>query len=149
MGSIPDKTELTTWMRDGKTNAECQQLYRAKGVADVPSSAALSMFRSRHQLAHTRPTYSALLPWTIKAEHKDLYMAKMLRALARRRSGETLPATLGKRLDAWLSRLEEKDAVVHYDARTDEGWHYVDRREDIDLDVIREPHLTDQGQSLS
>ena len=63
----------------------------------------------------------------------------MLRAEARRRAGIELRDDETAQLNSWIDRLKEDGTVVHYDGDIDEGWFYVPRRPDIDMDLIREP----------
>ena len=44
-------------------------------------------------------------------------------------------------LDAWLTKLEDGDLVVHHTPDTEAGFFYVPRRVPEDHDLIREPVL--------
>ena len=61
----------------------------------------------------------------------------MLRAEARERAGHVLSHRTRKHLSSWKQKLRDADEVVMYDRV--QGWRYVPRRHDIDLDLIREP----------
>jgi hypothetical protein len=61
----------------------------------------------------------------------------MLRLLARRRAGDDIPAADASRLDAWLERMAEEQAVVMYDP--DRGFAYGDRCGDCLPDVPVHP----------
>lgn len=133
--------------RAGLSNKEIQdRLFREDGV-DV-TRAALSMFRKRHDLPRLRARYDTLIPWTVRAEHANLFMAKMLRTEGQIRAGKEIPESTAAQHAAWRRRLEEADAVVHYDGETAEGWWLVPRRHGIDKGLIRDPGLDDDGKPV-
>jgi hypothetical protein len=136
---IPDN-KVRRWVQAGLGNKEIVERLRREDHIEV-TSAAISVFRSRHNLQadHTKIRYEELLPWTVKREHNSLYIAKMLRAEARRRAGGKLEGLALKRLENFLRRLEEENAVVHYEPATAEGFWLVTRREGVDTDIIRVP----------
>ena len=62
----------------------------------------------------------------------------MLRVEGRVRAGMEIRPTDAERHATWRRRLDEMNAVVHYDPDTDEGFFYVPR-EKGDTDIIRRP----------
>lgn len=145
---ITDRAELIKWLRDERlTNAEAAARYLHRDGIEL-SSAAISMFRTRNNLDPIRNTHSALLPWTVSMEHRGLYPAQMLRLEGRLRNGDDITDTKRDALERWKVKLAAEDAVVHYDADTPQGWHYVPRREDVDSDLIRDPGLDDEGKPV-
>lgn len=86
--------------------------------------------------AHPRPRYEDMLPWTVVEEHRMHYDARMLRLEGRRRKGGKLSDSDKQKLTHWRQLLDESNAVIVYDAKTPEGFHWVHRRDDDD-DIIR------------
>lgn len=145
---IPDKTELERWMRNGRPYPEILAEYETRGIH--VTSQALSVFRNRRNIAPVKTWNKDLLPWTVKAEHRGSWAAKMLRAEGKVRRGEPLPAGRIKRdLELWKKRMEPggefEGMVVHYDPELPEGFVYVPRREGVDTDLIREPDVIELG----
>lgn len=132
----------------GLSNKQIVERLRREDHIDV-TGAAISMFRKRHDLPRAKARYADLLPWTVRPEHGNLYQAKMLRTEGRLRAGETLPESLATQHAAWRQRLDESDAVVHYDPETAEGFWLIPRREGIDRDLIRDPGLDDSGRPMT
>ena len=89
-----------------------------------------------------RVRYADALPWKkIRTVHNGHYAAQMLRVGARIKAGFEVGESLQDRYDSWARRLQEQDAVVHYDPDTAEGFHYVKRRVGIDKGLIRNPKV--------
>lgn len=145
MTKIPDRMELERWLRAGETNAEVIARYREQGI-DI-TSAGIAMFRRRHGLEMMRDVRT-LIAWPVAKQHRALYPARMLRFEQRRRGGRPLDARQEGYLDAWIEKLTTDDLVVHYEAETDIGWHYVPRRPGIDTDLIRDPNYADDGSLI-
>ena len=145
---IQDRAELIKWLRDERlTNAEAAARYLHRDGIEL-SSAAISMFRIRNNVHPIRNTHSELLPWTVAIDHRGLYPAQMLRLEGRYRNGDDITDIKRKALERWKVKLAGEDAVVHYDADTPQGWHYVPRREGVDSDLIRDPNLDDKGNPV-
>ena len=81
------------------------------------------------------PRYTDTIPWTVKQEHLREYAPRMLRLLGRQRSGTKLTPEEQSRLDGWLKKLDEEDAVVAYDPEFRFGFVYVDREPDDDPQI--------------
>lgn len=143
-GVIPDLGELEQWMRQGLTPQQCSERYAARGE-HVPAG-TISVARWRHGWPGFKADHTALIPWQIQARHRRLYDHMMLEAESRRRQGKKLAPAKEKQLNAWLARLRDEDAVVHYSPTSEEGWHWVQRRPGIDLDIISMPDLDDERE---
>jgi hypothetical protein len=63
----------------------------------------------------------------------------MLRLEARQRVDAKLSDRERHRLALFRANLAENDAVVHYDPDSENGFYYVQRRDGVDRDIIREP----------
>lgn len=92
------------------------------------------------EAAKPRPRYEEMLPWHVLDEHKYHSQARLLRLEGRRRQGRKLNQKELSWLTTWRRELETAGAVVIYDPRTEEGFHWVPRR-DTDDDIIRRPGL--------
>lgn len=151
---LPSDQELKRlYVDEGMTQKEiAQHVFETTGEKVTRSAVSLALAAA----GLTNPVrYSELIPWRVKAEHGNEYPLRMLRAEARRRRGY-VPPTPEKaaawereqaKLDAWLAQLRAENAVVHYQANTPEGFHYVEPRPGIDDDLIRVPDevLSQQG----
>lgn len=100
---------------------------------------AIVMWRKRRGEERVLPRYDDLLPWSVKVEHAYMYIPKLLRFEARKRRGLPLDPRDERRLQVFKDKLAAENAVVHYDADTEQGWWTVPRREGIDTDIIRDP----------
>jgi hypothetical protein len=134
---LPD-SKVRRLVREGLGNQEIVDRLRQEDGIEVTSS-AISVFRSRHGLPPAPGRHDDLIPWRVKREHASLWAAKVLRWESRRRSGETLNERAQRRLDAFLQRLVNEDAVVHYEPESAEGFWLVPRRHGVDADIIRDP----------
>lgn len=79
------------------------------------------------------------IPWEIAPEHQGSQMHAMLTTAIRLQSGAVVGAHERADFDQWLRDLRAADAVVHYEAETQEGWFYVPRRRGVDEGLVREP----------
>lgn len=134
---IPGKEVLAAWLREGLTQQEMVDRIRDEYFEDV-TRAAVGQAISRYGLAgRDYIRYDSHLPWKMGDDHSMAYPARMLRLLARRQMLKELTDNETRRLDAWLIKIEESDAVVAYDP--DKGFAYVPRRsgdpEDIPIRV--------------
>lgn len=135
---IVDESEVLRWFREERTYAWMAQQYREKyNIETVPSM--WSNFRNRRGLDRRITRNDDLIPWAVKEEHRWAYPVQMLRHEAREREGHKLGKTVKAKLDAWKAKLEEANAVVHYDPDTEDGWFYVPREPEDD-DLIRRPN---------
>lgn len=135
---IQNEDEAIRWMNEGRTYTWMIDKYREKyGIETTPSM--WGNFRRRRGLQRRITRDDGLIPWAVKQEHRWAYPVMMLRQEARRRAGHELSDDYERQLNAWLEKLKEDGAVVHYEPDTEEGFFYVARREGIDNDIIREP----------
>lgn len=136
---IQDETEVRRWFDEGRTYDWMSEQYLSKYNIEMhPSSWA--NFRRRRGLEPRITRDDDLIPWQVEAEHRHAWPIMMLRREARRRSGKQLTEQSERELDAWLHGLQENNAVVHYEPKTEQGWFYVPRRKGIDNDIIRRPN---------
>lgn len=84
---------------------------------------ANAMFRAG--LTTKTERYRDTLPWTVLDKHTDNLPARMLRLLGRRRRGMAIKPEDESRLDGFLRRLAEDNAVVFYTKAS--GFLRVDR----------------------
>ncbi|MCU7821421.1 hypothetical protein [Kitasatospora sp. DSM 101779] len=134
---IVNESEVIRWFEEGRTYAWMVEEYRRKyGIETVQSM--WGNFRRRRGLDRRLTRDDHLIPWAVKPEHRWAYPVIMLRTEARRRDGKTLTGNDSDRLATWLRMLDDENRVVHYDAGTTEGFHYV-QREPGDRDIVRAP----------
>ncbi len=95
------------------------------------------MLRREQRRRSGRPLVAEISPESRTPEHEAILSA--LPGDWSFADGATAEAKANAELDAWLLKLRETGHVVHYEADTDEGWFYVDRRPGVDLDIVREP----------
>jgi hypothetical protein len=135
---IQDEDEIIRWFAAGQdTTWMCQEYERRYNIALTP--ALFSRFQEETRPPCRREDDPALIPWDVRTEHECARPLAMLRVEGWLRAGEHVGAEDRRRLEAWRSSLVQAGLVVDYDADTVEGFHYVPRRPDVDLDLIREP----------
>lgn len=124
---LPDAQRLEALRREGLTYKQIAEwVERKTGQRISPASVGAAL--SRAGKTKVRPRYDKHLPWVVHAQHMHHYAARMLRVMGRRDSGLHVSAEDLRRLDSWLSSLEEAQAVVAYVPDSDEGFYYVDGR---------------------
>lgn len=134
---IVDEGEVVRWFDEGRTYQWMVDEYKRKyNIETVPS--LWGNFRRRRGLARRINRDDELIPWFVKNEHRWSYPLAMLRVEGRVRAGMEIRPTDAERHATWRRRLDEMNAVVHYDPDTDEGFFYVPR-EKGDTDIIRRP----------
>lgn len=134
MKRVPDRLELKRLLDKGLTQKEIAERF---GV----SRSAIAMAKMTYGLeaGKTRERFADMLPWTLQPEHRMHWDARMLRLEARRQRGQDLTDDELRWLQGWRSDLDEKNAVVMYNGRTREGFHWVPRRDEDEGSVIRRP----------
>jgi len=136
---LPSDSTLAKWRAQGMTLKQIAEKIKSEtGVSVSPSSVGAAL--SRAGLTN-RVRYDEHIPWNpIKTEHNKEYPLVMLRLLARREGGLALTEDQDARLDAWLDRMDEQDAVVLYKYDSDEqGFYYVKRKPSDGDGYIRRP----------
>lgn len=128
-----DYAEATKMLRAGATQRDVADRY---GVSVAAVSAAIKRDRIKFDTGYRRH-----LPWKMKTEHANLAIPRMLRLAERIRTGqdEGMPEYLRAQGEGFAKRLEEMDAVIHYDPDVPPYWFRVPRRDGIDTGLIREP----------
>lgn len=121
---IPDPSELRVLVATGWTHAEIADLVHERTGHRVTRGAVSSAI-CRAGLSAPAHRYKDHLPWQVKVEHSKHYAARMLQLLGRRDQGGGLSEADSRRLDAWLAKLEEENAIVAYAPQTEEGFFYV------------------------
>ncbi len=135
---IQNESEVLQWFEEGRTYQYMIDVYREKyGIETVPSM--WGNFRRRRGLTRRIQRNDDLIPWHVQEAHRWRHPVMMLRAEARRRAGKELRVREAQHLESWKRGLAERNAVVHYDPDTEQGFFYVPRREGVDGDLIREP----------
>lgn len=138
---LPDITTLKRWTDEGLTQEQmCALIYEETGYR--PRRSSISAALSRAGLSVDGNRYEDTIPWRVKNEHLREYPPRMLRLLGRRRSGLDLNEDEDRRLDSWLSRLDNENAVVAYDPEAPaEGFVYVEREpnDPEDIPIRRRP----------
>lgn len=137
---LPSDSTLAKWVEEGLTARQiAERVERETGyrVARSTVAAALSRAGLTNQVR-----WSDFIPWSpVRADHANRYPAVMLRYAARRQNGLEISPDANKRLDAWIAKLKENNAVVTYSYESDEGFYYVPARPGIDTGLIRDPNV--------
>ena len=144
-GQRIDYSEAEQLLRTGKTQVQVAEKF---GVTQAAVAGAIRRGRIKVQYDRVDSDKSGI-PWSpIRPEHRQKYLARMLRAAARRDDGRGNAPVIDAQLDLFVKRMRELDAVVHYDPDTEEGFFRVPRREGIDKGWVRDPHLDDDGNPV-
>ena len=137
-----DYKEAEQMLRAGATQAEVAKKF---GVTQAAVSQAITRQNIKHETGRER-----LLPWHMKPEHRNMSIPRSLRLAERIRKGdaEDMPPYLRQNGEGFIRRLEELDAVIHYDPDVEPYWFRVPRRPGIDRGLIREPDV-EEGDRAS
>jgi len=134
-----DYSEAEQMLRAGATQQEVADKF---GVTQAAVSNAVK--RGMVDMEARRPEGRAV-PWSpISPEHRQDYLARMLRAAHRREQGLKSSSIWEARLDGFLKSMDEGGWVVDYDPI--EGFRRVPRRLGVDKGLVREPLLDDRGR---
>jgi hypothetical protein len=134
--SLPDSGTLAQ-LRRTQTIREIAETY---GVTEVAVHYAL------HDAGLTEAAAPRVMPWTLRAEHKQARPANMIRTWFRRERGDTdIPPYKLRSLELWLEELEDLGVVVDYDPEAPPnpaspihgGFIFVDRRKVANNGVFR------------
>lgn len=140
-GTTPDRTTLRRWLGEELTHRAIAERWREE-TGNACTRTAVTMAVNRYGLnAETKqPRYEEYIPWSpVKREHSMNPHARNLRLLAKRDRGEDLSADDVDRLESWLAKLAVRDAVVHYDRDTEQGFWLVPREPQDGAGMIRRP----------
>lgn len=123
---LPPNDELAK-LAEKKTAQEIAQTY---GVTPQAVYDQLKRMGRAPKRDFTR--HDETIPWRLKNDPSHMFhvAAVNLRLLGRRRRGTPLSAAEERRLDGWLTELEERDLVAWYSR--EHGWHYIPKRKGID-----------------
>lgn len=144
---LPDRTTLERLRRQGVTYREIAERY------GVTESAVYQRLKA-DGLAKDQPvSHKALIPWTVREDHRHAHPALMLRTLSRRMQGLPNSEPRNKMLDRWLEEIKSADVVVCYDpdmapnpaSPVYGGWWYSRRRPEDGDAMIR---YTKPGKGL-
>ena len=131
-----DYAEATKMLRSGATQQEVADRF---GVTQAAVSANIQRGNIK---VDTGRAEGRAMPWyPIRPEHRDRYLARMLRANHRREQGLKNAPVLDAMLDKFLQAAAEEDFVITYDPDTEEGFFRVPRRPGIDEGLIRNPDV--------
>lgn len=134
---LPSDSVLERYLDEGMTHKEIAEKV-SKETGHKVSRSTVSVAISRAGLSD-RVRYDDVIPWErIKVEHNTEYPLQMLRLLARTERGLPVSVDQRERLERWMERLDEENAVVHYEPRSEQGFWYVPR-EKGDKGYIRTP----------
>jgi len=124
---VPDKNTFERYLKAGLTQREMvEEIERTTG--EVVTRSAVAQALSRYGLAEQAERYTKQIPWRVREEHINEYPARMLRLLGRRMAGKPLTDRENQRLDNWLAKLKQQQAVVGYDPTHPRGFAYIPRR---------------------
>lgn len=134
----PSKEQLQDYLSRKLTQQQMVDAYFAEtGIKVSRSAIAMAMHRTGlANTAHVR--HDDLLPWTLRPEHRYQRDARYLRSESRRRRGEAVSAAELRRLQAWKTELDSRNAVIHYDPDSPGGWWWIERTP-YDMDLVRHP----------
>lgn len=135
---VPSDSILAKWREEGLSlNEMVDRIEKETGHRVARSTVASAL--SRAGLTN-RVRYTDEIPWPrIKVEHNRHYALTMLRYLARRNQGLPLDDNQEERLDSWLDRLDEENAVVTYREDSPDGFYYIPRKKSDGDGVVRRP----------
>lgn len=132
--NLPDVTELRKLLEQGLTHL---QIAAAFGVTEQAVSNQVRL----HGLQPMPPRYADTVPWVVAKDHRTQYALRMLRLYGKQKSGQVLKPGELAALERFQSRLDGSNTVIDY--ADDIGFYLTERREGIDLGMIREPRVPD------
>ena len=128
---ILDYSEAEQMLRAGKSQTEVAARF---GVHPSAISVAIARGNIKFDTGFKRR-----LPWRVKKEHSNLAIPRALRLAVRVQEGDEMSPEMEKLARGFLHRLEELDAVIHYDPDVAPFFFRVPRRAGIDKGLFREP----------
>lgn len=121
---LPPNYELVKMYRSGMTHQEMADKISADQGEPI-SRVSITLALSRIGEDPRTPRYDNIIPWRVKAKHRNETAVRNLRLLGRRKAGLPNSKEMETRLDNWLRWLEENNAVVGYCRDRDPGFVYV------------------------
>lgn len=124
---LPSNDTLAHWVKDeGLTHAQvADRVFEQTGVR--PARATVSVALARAGLSNENPRFKDEVPWRLKGADLRAYPIRMLRLLGHRRAGLPLNDDETRRLDSWLAKLEDENAVVAWDPDSVPSVFYIDK----------------------
>lgn len=124
---LPSDSILAKWREEGLTYRQiCDRVYEQTGERVNPPTIGAALSRAG---LTDRVRYDDALPWDhIRIEHNNHYAAVMLRVWARRKRNLPLTNEQEARLESWLARLKDENAIVVYRPDSPDGFYYVPRK---------------------
>jgi hypothetical protein len=130
------------------TNKEISEALVAEGHAPA-TSAAVSAWRKRHGYPPMReqaPGREDLIPWKVaQKDGRHRYYVCLL-IVTRDRAGLPIAPKERAQMEKFVRELHDTAAVISYDRIN--GWRKRRPRPGIDIDLIRNPRLDDQGNPI-
>lgn len=123
--TLPDDNHELERLLRRHTQQEVADMY---GVSNQAVSKAI---RDRELSTPRRASYKQWIPWTVKVEHSDHYLQRMLRLYAMAESGRELTPKQQGMLNKFKLNMGD-DLVVQYDPGHSPVWFVVPRRPGID-----------------
>lgn len=134
----PDRAALLRYAAEGLTQQQMAERWTKESPYRTTRSAvAMALKREEIPPVRPRPRYEEEIPWRVAERHQRRTDAQMLRLWARRKHGKQVVGDEALRLNRWLGRLEEQDAVIVYVSDTEEGFFWIARDRTGDLDAKR------------
>lgn len=133
---LPSDSKLKQLNRTMTHQQIADWVYRETGhkVARSTVSAALSRMGETD-----RVRYDDVIPWRVRVAHTNHYALMMLRYYARRKHELEITTDQSERLDSWLAKLKDMNAVVAYVPDSEDGFYYVPRLPEDKRGIIRQP----------
>lgn len=136
-----DYSEAERLLRQGITQREVGERF---GVTQAAIADAIR--RGRIKFEYVNQPKDRAMPWRVKPEHQQKYLARMLRAAHRQEQGLTNAPPIARMLKSFLESAERDDFVVTYEPDTEDGFFRVTRRPGVDdLPLVRRDDLKDDG----
>ena len=126
---MPDKGTLRWLLERGFSHQQIAEWVEEKTGYPVSIGTVASAV-SRANLSEQQNRYEHHLPWRVSKQHAMAYPARMLRLMGRRSAGLKLTEEETERLESWLRKLEEDEAVVVYVPDTEQGFYYIQAEPD-------------------
>lgn len=128
---LPPNYELVKMYRSGMTHQEIADKVAAD-IGEPVTRVAVTLAMARIGEDPRNPRYDDVIPWRVRARHRNETAVRNLRLLGRRNAGHELDKEQNTRLNNWLRWLEENNAVVGYCRDRDPGFVYVTADESDD-----------------
>jgi hypothetical protein len=128
---LPPNYELVQMYRSGMTHQEMADKV-SEQIGEPVTRVAITLALARIGEDTRNPRYEVVIPWRVKARHRNETAVRNLRMLGRRKGGATLTREEEIRVNNWLKWLDAHDAVVAYCPDRDPGFVYVTADEDGD-----------------